>query len=99
MGIVKEAIIGQKSEFTLIVIGAICIFIALLTDSFGWLLFIPIAICGIPIIWGAIIGVVFERDITAEDEVFCGSHNPAVAAGEAGRVGVDHIDVEIAGYL
>ena len=66
MGIVKEAIIGQKSEFTLIVIGAICIFISLLTDSFGWLLFIPIAICGIPIIWGAIIGVVFERDITAD---------------------------------
>ena len=66
MGIIREAINGQKTGFALIVIGAICIFTALLSADYSWLLFIPIAICGIPIIWGAVIGVTLERDITAD---------------------------------
>ena len=66
LSIVIEEIERQKLPFAAIVVGAACVVLALLFDWAEPLYFVPIVICGIPIIWGAVVGVVKEHDITAD---------------------------------
>ena len=66
MSLVKDAIMDQKIEFSCIVIGIVALAATLLAEEAWPLVFVPIAICGLPIIWGAIVGVVKEHDITAD---------------------------------
>ncbi len=66
MSAIREAISEQKLLFASIVIGIICIALAML---FGWaepLFFVAILICGTPIIIGALRGVIEDHDITAD---------------------------------
>lgn len=66
MDTVKEALNGQWMGFSLIMVGLACVFVSIFTSNLEWLLAIPILFCGVPIIWGAIVGLVRERDITAD---------------------------------
>lgn len=66
MNIIKEAILQQKVEFASILLGAACILLSFLDRALEWAIAVPIVICGIPIVWGAIVGVVKEHDITAD---------------------------------
>lgn len=66
MSVVKEAIEEQMLLFLAIVVGIVCIGFAL---AFEWaepLHFVAILLCGIPIILGAIRGVLEDHDITAD---------------------------------
>lgn len=56
----------QKLLFAGILIGAMCTVTALLFDWAEPLFFVAILICGTPIIWGALVGVIEEHDITAD---------------------------------
>lgn len=63
---IAEAIREQRLLFAGIVIGIACVVLGL---AFGWaqpLFYVAIVICGIPIIIGAIQGVVQDHDITAD---------------------------------
>lgn len=66
MSLVKDAILEQKLPFACIVIGLVALAASFASDATWPLVFIPILICGVPIVWGAIIGVVKEHDITAD---------------------------------
>lgn len=66
MSAMREAISEQKLLFASIVVGIVCIALAML---FGWaepLFFVAILICGTPIIIGALRGVIEDHDITAD---------------------------------
>ena len=66
LGIVRESISDQKPKFASILLGAACIVLPI-ADLVPWfILIVPIAICGIPIIWGAAVGLVNDHDITAD---------------------------------
>ena len=66
MSLVKDAILSQKIEFSCIVIGIAALAASFLAEWAWPIVFVPIAICGAPIVWGAIVGVVKEHDITAD---------------------------------
>lgn len=66
MSLVKDAILDQKIPFSCIIVGIIALAASFLADWTWMTVFVPILICGIPIIWGAIAGVVNEHDITAD---------------------------------
>ncbi|MDO5862171.1 MAG: cation-translocating P-type ATPase [Thermoplasmata archaeon] len=66
MSAIAEEIQRQKLPFAAIVIGAACVILALLFEWAEPLYFVVILICGIPIIWGAIMGVLEDHDITAD---------------------------------
>ena len=56
----------QKIPFICIVVGTVALAFSFLAE-WAWLaVFVPILICGVPIVWGAIVGVVKEHDITAD---------------------------------
>lgn len=61
-----EAISNQRVPFACIVIGTVFLLTSMLADPARPLVLIPIAICGVPIVYGAVIGVVKDRDITAD---------------------------------
>ena len=63
---VKDAILEQKTPFACIVIGIVALAASFLAEWAWSAVFIPILICGAPIVWGAIVGVVKEHDITAD---------------------------------
>ena len=62
----SEAIRGQKKDLILILAGTVCLFVSMLFDGLEAAIAVPIVICGVPIVLGAIKGVFFERDITAD---------------------------------
>ena len=66
MGIISDTIREQRLELILILAGAFCLFASILSEELEAAIAIPIVICGVPIIIGAIKGVLFERDITAD---------------------------------
>lgn len=63
---VKDAIMNQKIEFSCIVIGIAALAASFLAEWAWPIVFVPIAICGAPIVWEAIVGVVKEHDVTAD---------------------------------
>lgn len=66
LSLVTETISNQKVPFAAIVAGTVFLAASFLIDGGGILVAVPILICGVPIIWGAIVGVVKEHDITAD---------------------------------
>ncbi len=63
---VKDAIADQKIPFICLAAGALALSASFLCEPLRPLVAVPIAICGIPIVYGAIVGVVREHDITAD---------------------------------
>ena len=66
VSLVKDAISEQKIPFACIVIGIAALLVSFLAEWAWPIVFVPILICGVPIVWGAIVGVVKEHDITAD---------------------------------
>ncbi len=66
LSLVKDAILEQKIPFICIVVGTACLLASFSDESLWPSVFVPILICGVPIVWGAIVGVVKEHDITAD---------------------------------
>ena len=66
VSLVKDAISEQKIPFACIVIGIAALLASFLAEWAWPIVFVPILICGVPIVWGAIVGVVKEHDITAD---------------------------------
>ena len=66
MGIIIDSIRNQLTNFLAIILGSICLFVSMFFDDIWYVIAVPIVICGVPIIVGAVKGVVFERDITAD---------------------------------
>ena len=66
MSIVSELLRHQRKEIALILIGIVCLFLSLFFVELELAIAVPIVLCGIPIIYGAVVGVLFERDITAD---------------------------------
>lgn len=98
VSLVKDAIMDQKIEFSCIVIGIVAL-AASFTADWAWpLVFVPIAICGIPIIWGAIVGVVKEHDITA-DVLVSVAIVASVIIGEYDAAAEIAIIMQIGGFL
>lgn len=63
---IKEEVELQPWTFAGIVIGLVCIITPLLWEVAEPLYFLAIIVCGTPIIWGAIVGVIEDHDITAD---------------------------------
>ena len=95
---VKDAIMDQKIEFSCIVIGIVALAATLLAEEAWPLVFVPIAICGLPIIWGAIVGVVKEHDITA-DVLVSVAIVASVIIGEYDAAAEIAIIMQIGGFL
>lgn len=66
VSLVKDAISEQKIPFACIVIGIAALLASFLAEWAWPIVFVPILICGVPIVWGAVVGVVREHDITAD---------------------------------
>ena len=98
MSLVKDAIMDQKIEFSCIVIGIVALAATLLAEEAWPLVFVPIAICGLPIIWGAIVGVVKEHDITA-DVLVSVAIVASVIIGEYDAAAEIAIIMQIGGFL
>lgn len=98
VSLVKDAIMDQKIEFSCIVIGIVALAASFIADWAWPLVFVPIAICGIPIIWGAIVGVVKEHDITA-DVLVSVAIVASVIIGEYDAAAEIAIIMQIGGFL
>lgn len=98
VSLVKDAIMDQKIEFSCIVIGIVALAASFISDWAWPLVFVPIAICGIPIIWGAIVGVVKEHDITA-DVLVSVAIVASVIIGEYDAAAEIAIIMQIGGFL
>lgn len=98
VSLVKDAIMDQKIEFSCIVIGIVALVASFIADWAWPLVFVPIAICGIPIIWGAIVGVVKEHDITA-DVLVSVAIVASVIIGEYDAAAEIAIIMQIGGFL
>lgn len=61
-----DAIREQRTLFATILAGAACVLIAMVVEGAEPLFLVPILICGVPIVVGAVVGVVKEHDITAD---------------------------------
>ena len=62
----RELIEEQRVPIALILTGTIGLVLSFLNGFFEYLIAVPIILCGIPIIYGAIVGVCKEHDITAD---------------------------------
>lgn len=98
MSLVKDAILDQKIPFACIIIGIIALFASFIADWAWPAVFIPILICGVPIIWGAIVGVVKEHDITA-DVLVSVAIVASVVIGEYDAAAEIAIIMQIGGFL
>ena len=97
MGIVQETVKGQPVTFSSIIVGSVCIILTLFGWS-EWLLAIPIAICGAPIVWGAITSVLLERDITA-DVLVSVAIVASILIGEYSTAAEVAVIMQIGGFL
>ena len=95
---VKDAILDQKIPFACIIVGIIALFASFIADWAWPAVFIPILICGVPIIWGAIVGVVKEHDITA-DVLVSVAIVASVVIGEYDAAAEIAIIMQIGGFL
>ena len=98
MSLVKDAILDQKIPFACIIVGIIALFASFIADWAWPAVFIPILICGVPIIWGAIVGVVKEHDITA-DVLVSVAIVASVVIGEYDAAAEIAIIMQIGGFL
>ena len=98
MSLVKDAIADQKIPFTCIVVGIIALTASFLAEWAWPTVFIPILICGAPIVWGAIVGVVREHDITA-DVLVSVAIVASVIIGEYDAAAEIAIIMQIGGFL
>lgn len=98
MSLVKDAILDQKIPFACIIVGIIALFASFIADWAWPAVFIPILICGAPIIWGAIVGVVKEHDITA-DVLVSVAIVASVVIGEYDAAAEIAIIMQIGGFL
>src|SRR5574344_717340 len=60
--IIKE----QKWDLALIIVGIAGLALSFISETFEAAVWIPVLVCGTPIIFGAIMGMVEEFDITAD---------------------------------
>ena len=98
VSLVKDAILDQKIPFACIIIGIIAL-LASFTAEWAWpIVFVPILICGLPIIWGAVVGVVKEHDITA-DVLVSVAIVASVLIGEYDAAAEIAIIMQIGGFL
>ncbi len=98
VSLVKDAILDQKIPFACIIIGTIAL-LASFTAEWAWpIVFVPILICGVPIIWGAVVGVVKEHDITA-DVLVSVAIVASVLIGEYDAAAEIAIIMQIGGFL
>lgn len=98
VSLVKDAILNQKIPFACIIIGTIAL-LASFTAEWAWpIVFVPILICGVPIIWGAVVGVVKEHDITA-DVLVSVAIVASVLIGEYDAAAEIAIIMQIGGFL
>ena len=98
VSLVKDAILDQKIPFACIIIGTIALFASFIAEWAWPIVFIPILICGVPIIWGAIVGVVKEHDITA-DVLVSVAIVASVLIGEYDAAAEIAIIMQIGGFL
>ena len=95
---VKDAISEQKIPFACIVIGIAALLASFLAEWAWPIVFVPILICGVPIVWGAIVGVVREHDITA-DVLVSVAIVASVLIGEYDAAAEIAIIMQIGGFL
>ena len=98
MSLVKDAISEQKIPFACIVIGIAALLASFLAEWTWPIVFVPILICGVPIVWGAIVGVVKEHDITA-DVLVSVAIVASVLIGEYDAAAEIAIIMQIGGFL
>ena len=98
VSLVKDAILEQKTPFACIVIGIVALAASFLAEWAWSAVFIPILICGAPIVWGAIVGVVKEHDITA-DVLVSVAIVASVIIGEYDAAAEIAIIMQIGGFL
>lgn len=98
VSLVKDAISEQKIPFACIVIGIAALLASFLAEWAWPIVFVPILICGVPIVWGAIIGVVKEHDITA-DVLVSVAIVASVLIGEYDAAAEIAIIMQIGGFL
>ena len=98
VSLVKDAILEQKTTFACIVIGIVALAASFLAEWAWPAVFIPILICGAPIVWGAIVGVVKEHDITA-DVLVSVAIVASVIIGEYDAAAEIAIIMQIGGFL
>ena len=98
VSLVKDAISEQKIPFACIVIGIAALLASFLAEWAWPIVFVPILICGVPIVWGAIVGVVKEHDITA-DVLVSVAIVASVLIGEYDAAAEIAIIMQIGGFL
>ncbi len=98
VSLVKDAISEQKIPFACIVIGIAALLASFLAEWAWPVVFVPILICGVPIVWGAIVGVVKEHDITA-DVLVSVAIVASVLIGEYDAAAEIAIIMQIGGFL
>ena len=98
VSLVKDAISEQKIPFACIVIGIAALLVSFLAEWAWPIVFVPILICGVPIVWGAIVGVVKEHDITA-DVLVSVAIVASVLIGEYDAAAEIAIIMQIGGFL
>ena len=98
VSLVKDAISEQKIPFACIVIGIAALLVSFLAEWTWPIVFVPILICGVPIVWGAIVGVVKEHDITA-DVLVSVAIVASVLIGEYDAAAEIAIIMQIGGFL
>ena len=98
VSLVKDAISEQKIPFACIVIGIAALLASFLAEWAWPIVFVPILICGVPIVWGAVVGVVREHDITA-DVLVSVAIVASVLIGEYDAAAEIAIIMQIGGFL
>lgn len=98
VSLVKDAIMDQRIPFACIVIGTAALLASFVADWAWPAVFVPILICGVPIVWGAIVGVVKEHDITA-DVLVSVAIVASVLIGEYDAAAEIAIIMQIGGFL
>ena len=66
MSILRDIVKQQGTDLLLIVLGILGLAVSIVLNDLWFAVAIPIILCGIPIVYGAIIGLIKEHDITAD---------------------------------
>lgn len=98
MSLVEDAILDQKMPFTTIVIGVMALSVSWFVEDLWFLVWIPIVICGVPIVIGAIIGLFRDHNITA-DVLVAVALTASVIIGEYDAAAEISIIMQIGSFL
>ena len=66
MSILRDIVKQQGTDLLLIVLGVLGLAVSIVLNDLWFAVAIPIILCGIPIVYGAVIGLIKEHDITAD---------------------------------